>query len=111
MKYALFVYDDPSSWHSRSREEKHAFHDEYHAMAESGAVIGHYRVRRPLMTTVRVQDDQVIKTEGPLTDARLAFRAFYLVESEDYDSVLELAARTPAAHMGGAVEVWPLAER
>jgi hypothetical protein len=81
-------------------------------VADSPNVIGHYRLRPPQSTTtVRVEKGQTVNTEGPLADTRENFRAFYLLESNDHDSVLELAARIPAARMGGAVEVWPLAER
>jgi hypothetical protein len=38
-------------------------------------------------------------------------RSVPLLESDDQDSVLEMAARIPAARIGGAVEVWPLTER
>jgi hypothetical protein len=34
-----------------------------------------------------------------------------LVEADDLDAALEIAARIPAARMGGAVEVRPLVER
>jgi hypothetical protein len=75
-------------------------------------IIGHYRLRPPTnTTTVRIEDDRIVKTEGPLSDTRENFRALYLIESEATDAAVELAARIPAARMGGAVEVWPLTER
>jgi hypothetical protein len=112
MKYALLVYDAPGSWHSLSTEQKHALHGEYHALADSPGVIGHYRLRPPQMTTtVRVEDNQIVKARGPIAETRENFRAFYLLESDEHDSVLELAARIPAARTGGAVEIWPLTER
>ena len=112
MKYALLVYDGPNSWQSLSSEEKHAIHGEYHAVSDSPGIIGHYRLRpAQLTTTVRVEEGQTRTTEGPFADTRELFRAFYLLESDDHDSVLELAARIPAARAGGAVEVWPLTER
>ena len=112
MKYALLVYDGPSSWQNLATEEKHALHDEYHDAGAFPGVIAHYRLRPPQRTTtVRVEDGQTVKTEGALADTKENFRAIYLLESDDHDSVLELAARIPAARMGGAVEVWPLTER
>ncbi len=39
-----------------------------------------------------------------------ALRALYLLESDDPAAVVDLAARLPAVHMGGTVEVWPLIE-
>lgn len=111
MKYALLVYDDPASWHDLSTEQKHARHDEYHDVAAS-AGIGHYRMRPPQKTTtVRVEDDRLVKTKGPLADTIETLRALYLIENDDEDSALAFAARIPAARTGGAVEVWPLTER
>jgi hypothetical protein len=34
-----------------------------------------------------------------------------LVEADDLDAALEIAARIPAARLGGSVEVRPLVER
>lgn len=109
MKYALLVYDVPDSWRSFTTEQKHALHGDYHAVSASPGVIAHFRLRPT--TTVRVEDDQIVTTEGPLAATRDNLRALYLVESDDHDSVLELAGRIPAARMGGAVEVWPITER
>jgi hypothetical protein len=36
---------------------------------------------------------------------------YYLFEADDLDAAIELAARIPAARMGGAIEVRPLVER
>jgi len=71
MKYALLVYDVPGSWHRLSTEQRQALHREYHAVAGVPGVIGHYRLRPAEMTTtVRVDEGQVMKTEGPLADMR-----------------------------------------
>ena len=44
-------------------------------------------------------------------DAKEHVGGFIVVEVDDLDAALELAARVPAARMGGAVEVRPLVER
>src|SRR5262245_14936756 len=112
MKYALFVYDVSGSWHGVPTEQKHALHDQYRDVGAAPNVVGHYRIPPPEnTTTVRVEDDHIVNTKGPLADTRQHFRAMYLIERDEYASVLELAARVPAARMGGAVEVWPLRER
>ena len=111
-RFPQVSYSTGSSWQNLATEEKHALHDEYPDAGAFPGVIAHYRLRPPQMTTtVRVQEEQIVKTAGPLADTRENFRAFYLLESDDLDSVLELAARIPAARTGGAVEVWPLTER
>ena len=50
-------------------------------------------------------------TDGPFPDAKAHLGGFSLLEVDDLDAALELAARVPVARMGGAVEVRPLVER
>jgi hypothetical protein len=111
MKYALLVYDRPGSWRELDTAQRKALHGEYGELAESPGLITHFRLRpRQTAATIRIQDDEIVKTEGPLDDTRERFFAIYLLENDDRDAVLELAARIPAARTGGAVEVWPLIE-
>ncbi|HET6174576.1 MAG TPA: YciI family protein, partial [Gaiellales bacterium] len=62
-------------------------------------------------TTVRGENGQTLLTDGPFVDAKEHLGGFLLLEADDLDAALEVAARVPAARMGGAVEVRPLAER
>jgi hypothetical protein len=59
---------------------------------------------------VRVEDGNTVIHAGPLVESRERLRAIYLLESDSREAVIELAAGIPAAHMGGAVEIWPLTE-
>ncbi len=60
---------------------------------------------------MRVQRGETLLTDGPFVDAKEHVGGFLLVEADDLDAALDLAARIPAARMGGAVEVRPLVER
>jgi hypothetical protein len=62
-------------------------------------------------TTVRVQDGETLLTDGPFVDAKEHLGGYFLVDVDDLDRALAIAARIPAARMGGAVEVRPLVER
>jgi hypothetical protein len=62
-------------------------------------------------TTVRVENGAMLLTDGPFVDAKEHVGGYGLVEADDLDVALEIAARIPAARMGGAVEVRPLVER
>jgi hypothetical protein len=119
MKYALLGYDTEGSLDSLAAEEKRALHrahralhDDVQAAASSSvSVIAHYRVRAAReTTTVRLAGGEVVRSEGPSAEASDALRALYLLESEDPEAVIDLAARLPAVRMGGTVEVWPLTE-
>ncbi len=111
MKYAILIYDGPSSWQGHATEQNRALHSEYHTLASAPGIIAHYRLGSPKKTTtVRVNEEGVVRSEGPL-DSRENLRALYLLESDYHDSVLEFAAQIPAARMEEAVEVCPLTER
>ena len=58
-----------------------------------------------------MQDERTLTTDGPFADTKEVFGGFYLLEADNLDAALEIAARIPAARMGGAVEVRPLVER
>lgn len=58
-------------------------------------------------TTVRVEDGSAVTTEGPYLGGKDAVGGFAVVEAEDLDAAIALAARVPQARLGGAVEVRP----
>ena len=62
-------------------------------------------------TTVRVQDGQTLTTDGPFADTKEVFGGLYVFEADNLDEAIELAARIPAARLGGAIEVRPVVER
>jgi hypothetical protein len=59
-------------------------------------------------TTIRIQDEQVLVTDGPFADTKEIFAGFYLVEADDLDQATEIAARIPAVRLGGSVEIRPV---
>jgi hypothetical protein len=119
VKYALLGYDSEGALGALAAEKKRSLHAGHRALHDDAAaaistparVIAHYRFRPPRhATTVRLAADKLVKTDGPATETSHALRALYLLESEDHDAVIDLAARLPAIQMGGTVEVWPLTE-
>ena len=61
-------------------------------------------------TTVRVQDGKTITTDGPFVDTKESLNGFLIYEADDLDAAIELAAKIPAARLGGAIEVRPVME-
>jgi hypothetical protein len=75
-------------------------------------VVGGDQLQPPhTATTVRVQDGETLLTDGPFVDAKEHLGGYCVVEADDLDRALEIAARIPVARLGGAVEVRPLVER
>jgi hypothetical protein len=114
MRYLLQIYSDDAiaEFQRRSADEQDAIIGEYRAIEHSpGVISGHQLQPVETATTVRVEGGQTLLTDGPFVDAKEHLGGFYLVEADELDAALEIAARIPAARMGGAIEVRPLVER
>jgi hypothetical protein len=114
MRYLLQIYSDlgPAEFERLSADEQDALLGEYRAIGESPGVIGGEQLQPvETATTVRVQDGQTLLTDGPFVDAKEHLGGYYLVAADELDAALDIAARIPAARMGGAIEVRPLVER
>jgi hypothetical protein len=112
MKYLLQIYDRDATDVSLSAEEDQAIVDEYLAIGQSPGVIGGAQLQPvETATTVRVEGGQALLSDGPFVEAKEHLGGYVLVEADELDGALEIAARIPAARMGGAVEVRPVVER
>jgi hypothetical protein len=60
-------------------------------------------------TTVRVRGDEVLLTDGPFIEGREQVGGFALVDCEDLDEAIEIAAGHPATAIG-QVEIRPVIE-
>jgi hypothetical protein len=115
MKYMLLIHSGGEVW-SRferlSEEEQRQILGEYLALSElPGVIAGHQLHPADTATTVRVEDGRTLTTDGPFIDAKEELGGYFLYEADNLDAALELAARIPAARMGGAIEVRPVVER
>lgn len=112
MKYALLIYAQPGSHEALGEAERDAVYGEYFALsADSRCVQGAQLRPVETATTVQVQDGRALTTDGPFADTREVFGGYYVFDVASLEEALELAARIPAARLGGKVEVRPLVER
>ena len=119
MKYMLLIHQgdtptprDPDAWAKLSEDEQKAVYADYMAINQTEGVTPGAQLDGPeTATTVRVEDGQTLTTDGPFAEIKEAIGGFLFFEADDLDAAIELAARIPAARLGGAVEVRPLVER
>jgi hypothetical protein len=112
MKYALLIYDTPGTYEKLSDDEREAVFGEYFAISREQGVFGGAQLQPvETATTVRVKEGQTLTTDGPFADTKEVFGGFYLLEADDLDQAIEVAARIPAARLGGSIEVRPIVER
>jgi hypothetical protein len=112
MKYALLIYDQPGTYERLSDEQREAVFGEYFAISSEAGIVGGDELQPvETATTVRVADGETLTTDGPFADTKEVFGGYYLLEADDLDRAIEVAARIPAARLGGSVEVRPVVER
>ncbi len=112
MKYAMLIHEKPGYVEALAEDEQKAVFAEYMTLAQDPRAQGGAQLQ-PIetATTVRVQDGQTLTTDGPYADTKEVFGGYYVFEADNLDEAIELAARIPAARLGGAIEVRPLVER
>src|SRR2546430_16576330 len=114
MQYMLLIYsgEAPEAFDGLSEDDQKAVLGEYFAISEAPGVTGGDQLQPPATaTTVRVAAGRTLTTDGPFAETKEALGGYYLLEADAIDGALEIAARIPAARMGGSVEVRPVVER
>jgi hypothetical protein len=115
VKYVCLIYQGSTplpgtpEWEAFSPEEQKAVYAEYAALNQIPGVTPGPPLGLPEnATTVRVQDGRPLVTDGPFASTKEAVGGFFVLEAENLDAALEVAARVPAARLGGAIEVRPV---
>jgi hypothetical protein len=119
MKYMLLIHQgdaptprSPDEWATLSEDEQKAVYADYQAINQTPGVSPGNELAPPeSATTVRVQEGKTLTTDGPFVELKEAIGGYLMFEADDLDAAIELAARIPAARLGGAIEVRPLVER
>ena len=92
--------------------EQQAIFAEYIGISQlQGVLDGNQLKPADTAKTVQVQAGQTLITDGLPVDPAALLDGYYLYEASNLDAAIELAARIPAARMGGTVEVRPIVER
>lgn len=117
MKYMMLIYqgDTPRppspEWDQLPEEEKAAVYVDNKALNETPGVTSGQHLQLPeLANTVCVKDGRPVTTDGPYPETKQALSGYLYVEADDLDAAIAVAAKIPAARMGGAIEIRPIAE-
>jgi hypothetical protein len=121
MKYLLLLNNsttDVQSWESLSKEEASELRSQeipkweqlFAWMGEKGIEVDGLELDGPAnVKTVRVRDGEAMVTDGPYAETKEQVGGYFLVELDNLDHAIELAARIPVARKG-SVEIRPLNE-
>lgn len=116
MKYALLIYGQREIVEEAaqlSEEEQQSVVAEFLALrAQEPGIYGAAQLQpTESATTVRLQDGEVLTTDGPFANTKEVLGGIWLLEADNLDRALALASRIPVLRVGGAVEVRPVVER
>ncbi|MGH9447736.1 MAG: YciI family protein [Terriglobia bacterium] len=111
MKYMLLLYGEESALSETEREQCYLdsaeFANQLHAK-------GQYLLAAPLhptstATSVRVREGKRVVTDGPFAETREQLGGFFLIDANDLDEAIDIAAVIPAGRWG-TVEIRPVIE-
>jgi len=112
MRYALMIYSEPGYQETLPEAEQETVYAEYFALADDPRCVEAARLQSvETATSVRVVEGRTLLTDGPFADTKEVLGGFCLIEAANLDEAIELAARVPAARLGGTVEIRPVVER
>ena len=112
MKYMLLIYGNEQTWSSLAAADLDMLVRETNALQrelyETGEWLGAYGVAdQAAAKVVRVVDGAAVVTDGPYLEAKEYIGSFDIIDCENEERALAIAARVPFSRFG-AVEVRPL---
>jgi hypothetical protein len=115
MQFTLFIYQgttplpNSDAWEALPADEQQRIYADYAALNKNPSVSGGLPLGLPAQAkTVRVQDGEVVTSDGPYAGPSGAVGGYLVLEADDEAAAIALAATIPAARHGGGIEVRPV---
>ncbi len=114
MRYLLLIYSPPWDPSSVTPEEQAATTEEWAGFTGDLVKRGVMEAGEALegietATTVRVNDGDVLTTDGPFAETAEVLGGFYMLKVKDLDEAIGIAAACPGAKTG-SIELRPIME-
>ncbi len=112
MQYLLMIYQNEAEYEKIDPVKMTEMNPEYHAFTQSIIQSGNFKAGDRLQptttaTTVRIRDGKTLVIDGPFAETREQLGGYYLIEAQDIDTAIGIAARIPTARTG-SIEVRPI---
>ena len=114
MKFLALAYEEEERLNQLSESEWHALRQETLDYVESlrqrgRLILTHALQSATTASTVRVRGERRMITDGPFAETKEQIGGFFLIEANDLDEAVQIAAKWPSARIG-AIEVRPIEE-
>jgi hypothetical protein len=115
MHYLMLIYHSEAGFEMTSESDRAAIYQEYGQLREELSakgkfVGGHQLLPTTMATTIRVREGKRVVTDGPFAETKEQLGGYFLVNADDLDEAIAIAARIPSAR-NGTIEVRPIAVR
>ncbi len=115
MRYMMLIYSQENE--AATPEELSAIAAGHRAVMDETSRRGIFLAADPLeptasATTVRVDDANILVTDGPFAETKEQLAGYYILDCRDLDEAIAWAAKIPTACKGraGCVEIRPVHE-
>lgn len=115
MQYVVLIYQGTEyapgtpAWEALSDEEKQQVYADWAELNQIPGVTPGVPMGLPEhATTVQVQDGKTMTIDGPFAAVKEALGGYFVLEADDLDAAIAVAAKVPAARLGGAIEIRPV---
>ena len=110
MQYMLLIYE--TEGRKLAPNEQNQLMQEYMVFTQDIVKAGKFKAGDPLeptstATTVRVRNGKTATIDGPFAETKEQLGGYYIVEANDLDEAIAIAARIPGARTG-SIEVRPV---
>ncbi len=116
MRYMMLIYTREAEG-AMTEQEVEELKQRHRTVIEETARAGIFRGAEPLhptssATTLRVQDGQVLTTDGPFAETKEQLAGYYILDCKDLDEAIYWGSRIPTACGGrqGSLEIRPIQE-
>jgi hypothetical protein len=119
VKYSLLIYSDPSRAAAMTQEEIEQARAEvmpqwielFEYLESHATSVEGFELDDPARAmTLRYEDGRPVVTDGPYAETKELIGGLFLIECNDLDEAIDMAARVPIASRG-SVEIRPLVGR
>lgn len=112
MKYLCLAYEEEAALNALSLDEWQALRQETLEYVAKLRERGHLLDTLPLQSaskaaTLRIRNNKLLRTDGPFAETKEQIGGYFLLEAEDFEQALALAAGWPSARIG-TIEVRPI---
>ena len=112
MKFLCIAYEEEGKLNDLSEAEWHALRKETLEYVDGLRTRGRLITAHPLQSAttasmVRVRGGKLMVTDGPFAETKEQIGGFFLIEADDRDEAIRIAAAWPSARIG-SIEVRPI---